>query len=227
MRPLTRPRSLPPSPTAPTPPTLGQEIQRHRRQHWLRVHYTGDFDLAAEIAAITEPLAAEISYLSHPLAMRDDVEDITDAVHEVLSVVIGMLAESKCLGGEARARTTKAVADLAQRPREPQMADAQITTGSWATALVAHVAPYSGDFATFLDRALPPRHIDLKGPSASERLETALRVLDTAALAAQRRIPRVAARQELGTITDLNAAARARRDRERAQAALTRLGVGE
>jgi hypothetical protein len=139
--------------------------------------------------------------------------------------VVGMLAESAYLDRHARERTAQAVVDLAQRPREPQITDSQISDGSWAAVMTRHVAPYSKDFAAFLGRALPPRAAGLTGPSASERLEAALRVLDSAALVAQRRIPRVAARQELGTIEQANAAARARRDAERARAALDKIGA--
>ena len=102
---------------------------------------------------------------------------------------------------------------------------APLVVVTWASVLVAHVTPYTADFATFLGRALPPRAAGLKGPSASERLETALRVLDTAALSAHRRLPKVAARQSLGTVAEANAAARARREAERGRAALARLGV--
>lgn len=205
--------------------SITQDQQRHRRRQWMRVHYTGTFDLAAEIAAIAGPLAAEISYLPNPLAMSEQIDDVVDAIHEVLSTVVGMLAESAYLDRQARARTAQAAADLAQRPRQPQFTAAQIGDGSWAAAMTDHVSPYSADLAAFLGRALPPRANGLKGPSASERLEAALRVLDTAALAARRRIPNVAARQALGSVADFNLAARERRDRQRAHAALHKLGA--
>lgn len=219
-------RAAPHTGTPPATSALSQNALRHRRRHWLRVHYTAEFDLAAEIAAITEPLAAEISYLPRPTALRGEIDAIADAVHEVLSAVVGMLAESRHLDTEARSRTLDAVRDLAQRPREPQITDAQISDGSWASVLTAHAAPYTGDFATFLGRALPPGHPQLNGRSASERLEAVLRVLDDAALTASRRIPRVAARQALPTLAEANAAARARREAERAQTALARLAQG-
>lgn len=210
---------------AQTPKGESQDVQRHRRRHWLRVHYDNRFDLAAEIGAIVGPLAAEISYLPHPLSMRGDVEDLADAVHELLSGVVGMLAESRHLDATARIRTSNAVRDLAQRPHEPQITDDEIIDGTWAQTLITHVSPFTGDFATFLGRALPPRTVGLTGPSASERLEAALRVLDYAALTVRNRIPRVASRQALGTLAQANAAARAARDERRAQQALARLGV--
>jgi len=210
---------------AQTPSGESQDVQRHRRRHWLRVHYDNRFDLAAEIGAIVGPLAAEISYLPHPLSMRGDAENLADAVHELLSGVVGMLAESRHLDATAWTRTSNAVRDLAQRPREPQITDDEIIDGSWAQTLTDHVAPFTGDLAAFLDRALPPRSVGLTGPSASERLEAALRVLDSAALVVGNRIPRVAARQALGTLEQANAAARAAQDERRAQLALARLGI--
>jgi len=218
-------RKQPQHRTPQAPSGESQDVQRHRRRHWLRVHYDNRFDLAAEIGAIVGPPAAEISYLPHPLSMRGDAENLADAVHELLSGVVGMLAESRHLGAEARTRTSNAVRDLAQRPREPQITDDEIIDGSWAQTLTGHVAPFAGDLAAFLDRALPPRSVGLTGPSASERLEAALRVLDSAALVVGNRIPRVAARQALGTLEQANAAARAAHDERRAQLALARLGV--
>jgi hypothetical protein len=215
-----------PRPTTESVPAHTQDEQRHRRRHWLRVHYTGDFNLTSEITDIVGPIAAQITYLPHPAALREHVEDVADAVHEVLSVVVGMLAESRHLEGEAHQRTLHAVRDLARRPREPQITDAQIIDGSWASLLVRHVSPYTADLAGFLARALAPRHRDLKGPSASERIEAALRVLDTAALSATRRIPKAAEHQARGTVAEANEAARHRRAAERAEAALSRYGNG-
>jgi hypothetical protein len=117
-------------PVAAPAPVYSQEQQRQRRRGWLRVHYCEQFDLAAEVSAICTPLAQQVCALPRPLAMRRDVDDVADAVHELLSTVIGMLAESTQLGSAAHARIKSAVADLVQRPRAPQISDAQLADGA-------------------------------------------------------------------------------------------------
>jgi hypothetical protein len=126
---------------------------RQRRRQWLKVAYRGDFDLAAEVSAIVDPLAAQLAALPRPLVLRAEVDDVADAVHEVLSTAVGMLAV-----------------------RTP-----------------------------------------------SERLTDALRVLDIAARDLARRIPKAAVRQALPGMQDVNAAKKARRDRERAERTLSKM----
>ncbi|WP_326544688.1 hypothetical protein QGN31_06545 [Mycobacterium sp. 2-64] len=185
--------------------------------------YRGDFDLASEVSAILSPLADQVAVLPHPLAMRPKVDGAAKAVHELLSTVVGMLAESARLDNEAHARIARAVRDLAQRPHPPQISDEQIVSGRWAALLVKHVAVHSDDLAAFLGRALPPSHPQLKSASASERLEAALRVLDTAALDLSRLIPKVARHQALPSIEAINAATKARQERERTERALAKM----
>lgn len=203
-----------------------QDELRKRRRGWLRVHYRGDFDLAAEVAAILGPLTGPLSALPHPGALRRDIDELTDAVHELVSTVVGMLAESRHLDHGAKVRTTRAVFDLAQRPAEPQISDEDLADGSWARALVAHVKPYTRDFAAFLDRALAPDDPRLgKQDAASQRLEAALRVLDAAALDLSRHIPKTARYQSLPSIESVNAARKARHAAERAHHQLAKMGV--
>ena len=88
-----------PEPAQAAPePVYSQAQQRERRRKWLRVHYRGNFHLAAELAAIVDPLARDVSQLPRPLVLRGEVDEVADAVHEVVSTVVGMLAESKHLG---------------------------------------------------------------------------------------------------------------------------------
>lgn|GEM_PF-2065134 len=215
-------RRRPPEPT-PLEPVYTQDQLRERRRKWLPVVYRGDFDLAAEVGTIVGPLAAQMAVLPEPVAVRFKVDEIADAVHELVSTIVGMLAESRFLGTDAHDRVVQTVRDLAQRPREPQISDEKLSTGRWAVLLVKHVTPHSHDLSEFLGRALPPNHPQLKGTSASERLEAALRVLDTAALDLERLIPKVARHQALPSIEAINAANRARQDRERAERALARM----
>ncbi|WP_139361557.1 MULTISPECIES: hypothetical protein [unclassified Mycobacterium] len=159
-----------------------------------------------------------------PRAARRGVEDVLDATHEVMDRVVRLLSESRATDPGV---TRRLVADLTVRPRLPEITDEQIVSGSWVHALTAWTSTYGGDLAAVLGRALPPDHKGLKGgPSASERLECALRALDLAVLALERHIPRIAQRQALPSMAEHNAAQRARQDAERAERALARLGVG-
>jgi hypothetical protein len=98
-------------------PTFTQDELRERRQHWLHVTYDDRFDLAAEVAAIVGPLSGAVSRLPRPAALHRDVNDVADAVHKLVSAVIGMLRRIQtsrlrrvrphgAAGGRSRATTT-------------------------------------------------------------------------------------------------------------------------
>ncbi|MBN7336007.1 hypothetical protein [Mycobacteroides abscessus] len=209
---------------APAPRAKASQTElRDRRRKRLPIHLTRTFNVATEIEAVCTPAAHQISQLQDPLPLRHDIEGVVDATHELMSVVVGMLAESRTADPNT---TRQLVADLAVRPRLPEITDAQIISGSWVSKLSAWVEPYAGDIAALLGRALPPRHDGLKGhPSASERLEKALRVLDGAVLTLERRIPKVAARQALPSLADHNRQQRERQDAERANRVLAKIGA--
>ncbi|MBF9328245.1 hypothetical protein [Mycobacteroides chelonae] len=218
----------PPAPLAPSgapapkasPDQAELTVRRRRRQP---IRYGGSFNLAVEIEAVCGPGARLVSQLPKPHVMRRDIEAVVDATHEVMSVVVGMLAESKASDPNI---TRRLVADLTVRPRLPEISDAQIVSGSWAHALAAWVGAYSGDLARLLATAHPPGHDALRGnPSASERLERALRTLDSAVLDLERHVPKVRARQELPSMAAHNAAQRERADAARAERVLARIGV--
>jgi hypothetical protein len=198
-----------------------QAEQRHRRQHWLPVVLDGRFDLEVEVADIVGPLAVEAAALRWPPAVRGPVEDLAGSVAGVLRVVASMLAESRGLDSDARARVVAAVADGARDRAE--IPDEAIVDGAWAGALVDQAAVLSGDLRRFLGAALPPGAA--AGESASERLVTALREVDRAALSLARRLPAVARFQSLGSVTELNARVRAEREAANTAAALARIGV--
>jgi hypothetical protein len=213
---------------APEPVFYTQDQQRERRRKGLPICYRGDFDLVKEVSAIVEPLAVQLAQLSGPVVLRSGVYDgplvlrrrvdeVSDGVGELVSAVIGMLAESR-LDAAAQARVVASVRDLAQRPREPQITDEMVLSGRWAAVLVKHVVPHSNDLAALLGRALRPGHPNLRGDlSVSERLEDALRVLDVAARDLARRIPKVLAYQALPTPEENYAAHIARQEQERVQ----------
>lgn len=201
-----------------------QDEQRVRRRKRLPVHMAGTFNLGAEVAAVCRPVAHEVSRLPRPVVLRGGVEAVADAVHDVLSTVVGMLAESRVTPDAARTR--QLVADLAVRPREPGISDEQIISGTWVQTLVDYVAPYSGDLAALLGRALPPGHDGLRGnPSASERLERCLRALDVAVRDLERRVPKAAVRQALPSMAEYNQRQRERQAAARAHRALAKLGA--
>jgi hypothetical protein len=228
MMPRRRPRPARPQPLAPSGipaplATASQDDLRDRRYKRQRVHYRGDFNLATEVAAVIGPVAHEASRLPDPVVLRRDVEAVADAVHELLSAAVGLIAESRT----ASTTTKRAAADLAVRPQAPGITDEQIISGSWAAALTAYVEPYAGDLASLLGRALPPDAVSLRGnPSASERIERALRALDGAELNLERRIPKARQRQALPSMAAFNAELKAKADAERQHHALARLGVG-
>ncbi|MEC4857121.1 hypothetical protein R2325_16205 [Mycobacteroides chelonae] len=194
-----------------------------RRRKRLPFRYTSSFSQPAEIEAVCARAAQEVSRLRDPRVMRRDIEAVVDAIHEMMHVTVALLAESKASDPNT---TRRLVADLTVRPRLPEITDEQIVSGSWVHALAEWVEPYSGDLAALLGRALPPGHDGLKGNlSASERVERALRVLDSAVLDLERHIPKVAARQALLSMAEHNAAQRARQDAARAERVLAKIGA--
>lgn len=208
------------------PATRDQREQRDRRRRGASVVFGRAFSLAAEIAEQLADLERDIAVLPQPLAMRDDVREIADAVHEVLSTVVGLVAESRQLDRGARQRTARAVADLAQRPKEPAITDGQIGQGRWAATLIEFVEPFSDDLSALLGRALPPESTALRGAlSVSERLERALVVFDQAVADAQRHLVRVAEYQALPSPDEYNAQRRAAEAAERERMALGAMGA--
>ena len=80
---------------------------------------------------------------------------------------------------------------LAERPTLPEISDDMLVSGEWAATLVNLVSPYADELADLLGAAWPPGHDALRGQrSASERVEAALRGIDTADLSLQRVLDR-------------------------------------
>ncbi|MEC4858337.1 hypothetical protein R2325_23140 [Mycobacteroides chelonae] len=225
-------RGLPPpaSPLAPSgapapkasPDQAELTVRRRRRQP---IRYGGSFNLGVEIESVCGPGAHRISQLREPRVMRRDIEAVLDATHELMHVTVALLAESQSADAGV---TRRLVADLTVRPRLPEISDEQIISGSWVHTLAAWAGAYSGDLSALLGRALPPGHDGLKGnPSASERLERALRTLDSAVLDLERHIPKVAARQALPSMESHNRQQRERADAARAERVLARIGASK
>lgn len=203
-QPIKRPAKL--SPPKPSRKTRGryalmnptdQTEQRRRRRAQIPLAYDGGFDLCAEVAAIVDRLAQRVAVAPQPLLFRSRVLELADATHELVSTVVGWLAEF-----DARAKTAHlahdsgkrryamtTLIDLALRPALPEIADAALADGSWASRLIEMAAPSTEPLADLLSRSWPPNAEALRGrPSRSERLTERLRAVDRAALALKRRL---------------------------------------
>jgi hypothetical protein len=162
-----------------------QTKQRARRREQREVVYCGDFDLLAEVHDIITPLARRVSAGPNPAAFRPGIDEMTAAVHALVTEVARLVALADArraaahLHIEHRGRAVKMLLDLAERPVRPEITD--ISHRRWATVLFDHVAPHSGPLADLLSRAVPPgTRRGLK--SVSEYLVDALRVVDQAAI---------------------------------------------
>lgn len=177
------------------PVVFTQDELRRRRRVYLPNRYTRAFDLTDEVAAIVSPLARRVAALPRPGACWREVDALTAAVHELAHVVVGLIAERDArrktahLPYEKRAYAVRKLVDLAERPALPEIDDDALASGAWTATLVALTEPYSTQLADVLAHALPPG-ATRGARSASERLEAALRVVDTAALRLERLLDR-------------------------------------
>ncbi|MBI3213151.1 MAG: hypothetical protein HYZ38_04965 [Mycobacterium sp.] len=199
---LTRRRAAAPEPT-PMRPT--QDELRTRRRAGLTAVYDGQFSLTDEIRAICAPLAKHAAkHGDAAAALKPRVGELADAVHELVSAVVGWLAEIDVqrenaerlarLDTASRKQAIKHLVDLTPRPTAPDIGLDEITAGRWAAALVAMAKPYSRPLAELLGRSRPPGHPDLRMlASRSERLCGLLREVDSAARQLEIRIDKAAA----------------------------------
>jgi hypothetical protein len=204
-------------------PVFDQTALRERRRKHMPIVLGGDFDLSGEVAVICEPLAGRVAALPSPVFAGRWVDDVVDAVHELVSTIIGWLAaldaraKTRHLDAAKRGDAIRLLCDLAQRPALPQISDEMLATGSWVAVLTAMAEPVAGPLAGLLGRGHPPNAQILRGaPSRSERLERLLReTLDRAAL-------------ELSCYLDRRAHDRPRPPADRTEAAraeLAKLGI--
>ena len=177
--------------------SVDQAEQRERRRTHLPVTYTGEFDLLAEVHDILTPLADRIAAEPSPLTYRPFVDNLTDAVHALSVKVADLLAAVDArraaahLPIEQRGRAVKMLRELAVRPTPPEIADGEVASGAWAAVLSGHCSTYSGQLSDLLSLAAPP---DMRrgAPTVSETLIDALRVLDQAAVNADRQLDKAA-----------------------------------
>jgi uncharacterized protein YhhL (DUF1145 family) len=153
--------------------------------------YGPDFSLTVEVEQICQPLAARVAARPSPRHYRDAVNELIDATHTATCRVAGMLSKADAerraahLPINERGQAIRRLITAAPAPRRPGIAAAAVESGSWVTVLVNHVRPYSSDLSRLLGNAAPER----RGlPNASEELETALRIVDRAAISLGRRL---------------------------------------
>ncbi|MDA4108167.1 hypothetical protein MHOL44478_12960 [Mycobacterium holsaticum DSM 44478] len=182
---------------------LSQAQLRQRRRAGLTTAYGGAFSLPAEVSAVVHPLARRVSRLPNPQVCASCAADLADAVHELVSTVIGWLAEIDAkaraehlthLDSAGKAQAVRLMVDLTQRPALPDIGSDALASGIWATHLVQMSQACSGELAGLLARARPPGDPQLRGvASRSERLCDMLRDVDTAARQLEIRIDRAEA----------------------------------
>jgi hypothetical protein len=153
-----------------------------------------------------------------------EIEELAEAVGEVMHVVAGLLAERDAwrkvreanIPLSRRAPAVRMIIDLAKRPPPPRPTEAGVASGAWVVTMARHVKPFSSDLADLLGHAWPPGADALRGaPSVSERVEKALRIVDAAALRLQRRLDRAAqtdSDRSTHQATDTDPAEQARRE---------------
>ncbi|EID10869.1 hypothetical protein MXEN_16998 [Mycobacterium xenopi RIVM700367] len=179
------------------------ELRERRRAGMTVGHYGGDWSLAREIADVVGPLARRVAAADRPARFahsQASVPWLAEAVHELVSTVVGWLAEA-----DARAKTAHLAAepgkrryaitrlcDLAQRPALPEVTDAMLADGSWAAVLTAMAETVDTALSDLLAHAWPPGAAGLRGrDSRSEQLARMLsRTLDPAALELEHRLDR-------------------------------------
>ncbi len=205
---LARQRSLP-------EPTYTQEQLRDRRRQGHTVRLGGDWSLADEIAALCAPLADRAAGSGRRSPYTRYVEDVADAVADLMFVATGLLAEADAqartrhLAIEDRERARIAIRALAQRPTLPQINSGAVDSGTWAAELEALAQLYTDQLARLLGNAATS--------VVSDRVLRALAQVDHAARALERRFDRDAQPRTTPTPTVSQA--------DRARAELESLGV--
>lgn len=197
-------------------PTYSQIELRERRRQGLSSPLDGGWSLTDEIGDICCSLADRVAQRGNPRTYVRYVEDLADAMGELIFVASGLLAEAKAqnqtrhLSLEERGRAMAAVRALAQRPELPEINAESVAEGLWGQRLAAAAATYDRDLARLLGNAL--------SRAVSDRLLRALAGVDHAARALERRLDRdepTRAARPAHTITEA----------DRARAALAELGV--
>lgn len=197
-------------------PTYSQAELRERRVQGYRVLLPGGWSLTTEVAALCQPLAERVAARRAPRTYLRYVEDVTDAVRQLVDTVVALLAEADAqrrtrhLPIDQRGRALAAARALAQRPVMPEIGCEDVASGYWAQTLAELTEPYSDDLARLLGNALTS--------VVSDRVLRALAEVDHAARALERRLDR-------DEPTRATTPSQAITEADRARAELAELGV--
>ncbi|TDO16933.1 hypothetical protein EV580_0097 [Mycobacterium sp. BK086] len=155
------------------------------------------------------------------LALRPEVEALAAAVAGLRAAVVEIIADAKP-SAHVRGRVV-AVVHEAGHGRAPEISDNVLMSGRWGDVLVGLVEPLSSDLEAVLAGAQAPEGY---APPSSLQLNQALRLVDSSARALTSRLAQVVERQELLlSIPRVEAEGQRRRDSERAQETVRRLGL--
>lgn len=182
-----------PLPT-PKPKRYTAQEQRDRRRSHLPLTLGADFELGAEVLAVTGPVAARLASEPHPSGRTAlaSVAEIARAVGDLVSSAADIVADHRSRGvgdHEQRAVARRALHDLTTRP-VPAFVAEHLAEGSWAEALAEHARPVSAALGEALGWAAADR---TRYPIESDRVLDALRALDRAARDLDRKIEQSAA----------------------------------
>ena len=188
-------RFLPQATTERVDLVAQQAEQRERRRKHLTVTYGEGFDLLSEVYDLCQPLAERVAAEPRPVALRQDVDDLAEAVHSLCVAVHDLIAAADArrrtahLGPRDRPRALRALAELAERPRPPEVTDAMLGSGLWVHELCELAGPLAGTLSDLLAHAVAPgTRRGLLSPS--EVLVEALRPVDRAAVSLERHLHR-------------------------------------
>ena len=169
-------------------PTYSQAELRDRRHQGYIVLLAGSWSLADEIRDMCGQLADRCAGRGAPRAFVRYVEDVTDAVGELIFVASGLIAEAngqrqtRHLPIQERERARIAIRALTQRPMLPGISADDVAGGTWAATLVTLAEPYTDDLTRLLGNAATS--------VVSERVLRALAEVDHATCALERRLAR-------------------------------------
>ncbi|KXO88737.1 hypothetical protein AXK56_10490 [Tsukamurella pulmonis] len=173
----------------PKPIKYSAAQQRDRRRNHLPLVLGADFDLGAEVLAVTGPVAARLAEEPHPSGRTAlaSVAAISEAVADLCIVAGELVAVDRARGvdgAEAKVRATNALKSITNRAALQFGAD-ELAAGTWAETLAGFARPLAGPLAAVLGRAAADKS---RQPVESDRILDALRDLDRAVISLDRKI---------------------------------------
>ncbi|MBS4103893.1 hypothetical protein [Tsukamurella paurometabola] len=182
-----------PLPT-PKPKRYTAQEQRDRRRSHLPLTLGADFELGAEVLAVTGPVAARLAEEPHPSGRTAlaSVAAISEAVADLCVVAGDLVAVDRARGvrgAEQKVRAANALKAVTHRAALQFGAD-ELASGTWADTLADFARPLSVPLAEVLGRVAADKS---RQPVESDRVIEALRALDRAARDLDRKIEQTAA----------------------------------